>query len=51
MILNNKFEGFKGKELFIKDVLGKKFNYDELMGTFLPKTEKQSRELKQMNLL
>jgi hypothetical protein len=51
MILNNKFEGFKGKELSIKEVLGKKFNYDELMGTFMPKTEKQHSQLKQASLL
>ena len=31
-IFNNKFEGFEGKEITIKDALGIKFNYDELMG-------------------
>lgn len=51
MILNNKFEGFKGKEITIKEALGKKFNYDEMMGTFMPKTDRQSSELKQLAFL
>lgn len=31
MILNNKFEGFEGDEVTIRQALGKKFNFDELM--------------------
>lgn len=32
MILNNKFEGFAAGEIDIRKALGKKFNYDDLMG-------------------
>lgn len=32
VILNNKFLHFEGEEINIKDALGDKFNYDELMG-------------------
>lgn len=32
IIANNKCEGFTGKMVTIKDTLGTKFNYDELMG-------------------
>ncbi len=32
LIFNNKIQGFEGKEVSIKDVLGTKFNYNELMG-------------------
>lgn len=51
MILNNRFEGFKGKEIDIRQALGKKFNYDEMMGNYYPKTEKDKRELKNLLFL
>jgi len=31
LIYNNTVEGFEGKEITIKDALGVRFNYDELM--------------------
>lgn len=51
MILNNKFEGFVGDEITIKQALGARFHFDELMGKFNPKTEKERLELKQLSLL
>ena len=33
IIYNGKCEGFEGPEINIEDALGKKFRYDELMGT------------------
>lgn len=51
MILNNKFEGFKGREITIREALGKAFNYDELMGKPNPKTQSELNTLKQLNLL
>lgn len=45
MILNNKFEGFAGEEIDIRKALGKKFNFDELMGKFSPRTHKEQKEL------
>lgn len=31
VILNNKFKGFEGIEVSIKDTLGERFNYDQLL--------------------
>ena len=45
LILNNKFEGFAGEEIDIRKALGKKFNFDELMGKYSPRTEKESKAL------
>ena len=33
VVLNNKPQGFRGEEITIRQALGEKFNYDELMGT------------------
>jgi hypothetical protein len=50
IILNNKFLGFDGLEIGIKQALSTRFNYSELMG-FNPKTDKEKNLLKQLQLL
>lgn len=45
IIYNNKFQGFEGEEIDIRKALGKKFNFDELMGKFSPRTTKEQKEL------
>lgn len=51
LMLNGKFMGFEGDEIDIKQALGKKFNFDELMGNFNPRTGKDKETLKQLQLL
>jgi len=51
IILNNKLQGFSGDEISIKEALGKRFSFDELMGNFNPKTDKETKTLHQLNLL
>lgn len=36
LLFDNKFEGFEGKEVTIREALGNKFNYDELMARRTP---------------
>lgn len=50
IMLNGKFMGFEGEEITIQEALGKKFSFNELMGKFQPKTDKQAESLKQLNL-
>ena len=49
LILNNKFQGFEGEEVNIKQALGKKFNYDELMKG--AKTDNEVVLIKQLSFL
>jgi hypothetical protein len=46
MIFNNTFQGFKGEEIDVKNALGSKFNYDELM--LNAKTEKEINAIQQL---
>lgn len=51
VLLNNKFEGFEGEEINIKQALGSKFNYQEMMQDFAPKTDKEKQGYKQLSLI
>lgn len=33
MLLQNKFQGFKGKDIYVREALGKYFDYNELMNS------------------
>lgn len=47
-ILHNQFMGFDGKEITLKEALGEKFNYDELMQK--AKTDKEVKEIQALKL-
>ncbi len=50
-ILHNTLQGFDGGDIDIRQALGKKFSFDELMDRFSPKTDKEAEKLKQLSLL
>lgn len=43
MIFNNSFQGFKGENIGVKEALGKKFDYSELMAH--AKTDKEVKQI------
>lgn len=51
VLYNNKFQHFEGNEITIQQALRNKFNYNELIGRLSPKTDKETKELKQLSLL
>jgi len=48
LILHGGLKGFEGKEISIKEALGKKFDYSELMG-LTPKTDKEAKFTKRIS--
>jgi len=51
VILHNKLQYFEGEQISIIQALGKKFDYNQLMGNFQPKTDAEKTKLKQLSLL
>ena len=51
IMLHGVCQGFEGEQINIRQALGKKFNYDELMGDFAPKTDKEKQGYKQLSLI
>jgi hypothetical protein len=50
VLLHYELQRLEGPEVTIKDCLKEKFNYNELMGAFEPKTNGEMTELKQLGL-
>jgi hypothetical protein len=50
IIFNNKFQSFEGEEITIHQSLKNRFNYNELMGKLNPKTDKELKEAKALQL-
>lgn len=51
IMAQGKCTGFEGEQINIIQALGKKFDYNQLMGNFQPKTDAEKTKLKQLSLL